>query len=243
MKKILSVFSLIARGSIYKLFVIIIAMAGCEFFLFNRVLNTALAAENMTALEGLITQSRIGLVFAGFFLLTTAALCLTGCDMGGRQNYTLKRLPVSPRAVYFIQAAYNFIAFTVLLAAQAIIAFGLCKLFTSKVSPEFVSNQTLFLAFYRSPFLHSLIPLSRLLLWFRNLVMLAALALSTARFPVLQRQGKFAVSAIIVVVATLATFVCSIEFIEPLIVSAAIFVLIITVSLTNALRRDEYDNA
>jgi hypothetical protein len=194
MKKHLSVLMLVARSTIYKLLAVIFVMAAAEGALFYFVLNKALVAQSAgltpAGLEQLFVQSRAAWVYAVSFLLVVALLCMTGCEYGSKQGYTLRRLSVSERSIFLWQAAYNTFCFIFLWAAQIVIVFALCTLYLAKADPSAVSGQTVFLAFYRSSFLHSLLPLEETSRYIRNGILALGLGVSSACFSFRQRRSE-----------------------------------------------------
>ena len=64
----------------------------------------------------------------------------------------------------------------------------------------------MFLAFWRSEYLHALLPMADSALWIRNGLLLISLGLAAAIFPYKQRRGKYSGSAIAMLPYTLITF-------------------------------------
>ncbi|MBQ7983630.1 MAG: hypothetical protein IJ302_08670 [Clostridia bacterium] len=204
MKKYLSVFAMLARGSFFRILLLLCLMAAgqCGRFLHrlqneltlyeSRVQQFAGEAAELTRLESLINVSTVSGTFAAAFLLICIVLCLPGCGWGANCGYTLRRLRISERAVFVIQALYNAMVFVILWAAEVLICLFLCRAYVNAADPSLVSHQTVGLAFYRNDFLHSLLPMADITVWIRNIIMLAVLSLAAASFPSNQRRGKFA---------------------------------------------------
>ena len=186
MRQHLSVLTLLTRSTIYPIAVLLAVMAAVEAVLFS----LAMGANGTLSLTGMIRSSRIVWVFGAAFLLLTVLLCRTGCEFGSRQGYTLRRLSISERAVFAWQWGYNTACYLLLWWWQALIAFALCLWYASQAGPELVGSQTIFLAFYRSELLHSLIPLEEVSRWVRNGVMALGLGACAALEPFLQRRKK-----------------------------------------------------
>lgn len=198
MKKHLSVFMLMARSSIYKILGLLALMAAVEGALFCFVLSRG-DVGGAYSLELMIQQSHILWVFGAGFLLMTLLLALTGCEGKSKCGYTLKRLSVSERWVFFWQSVYNVLCYLLLWAVQILIAVALCRLYEGLAAPEYVSGQTVFLAFYRSDFLHSLLPFEDAVFWVRNAAFALSLGVCAARFPLAQRAGKRFTEVIVLV--------------------------------------------
>ena len=203
MKKHLSVFGLYARGSIYKILGILSVTFLAEALLFiHGVRQTVttyheLLRADLVSLsdpERVVEQSGLFLCFAIALVLITAVLCLPGCAFGSQTGYTLRRLRIGERATFFHQATYNILVYLFFLATQAVVLFFLGLYYTRTVPEAFVTNQTLFLAFYRNEFLHAVLPLSDWTLWLRNAFTVAALGFCAAEFPYRQRRGGYALA-------------------------------------------------
>ncbi len=210
MKKHLSVLMLIAGSTIYKVLGLLAFMAAAEGALFTLTLRGSLTAYEaglgMTAIETVFLRSRVSLVFAVCFLLLMVLLCTTGCEYGSRQGYTLRRLSVPEQSVFLWQALFNSFCLLLLWAAQLAVALALCRLYAVRAPSGLVSGQTVFLAFYRSSFLHSLIPLSEVSRWARNIFLVLSLGAASANFSYRQRRGKIGAGAIAMASITLVFF-------------------------------------
>ena len=210
MKKYTSVFGLFARSSIYKILLIIAAMATVQTSLFLTAFNKQMTAYEsgvgLPALEQVLDYSDFYLIFIVGFVAISVLLCLTGTSFSSKTGYTLDRLSVSERAVFFCQAIYNLLVFIILWTAELALCFGLSIYFIKNAPAEAVSNQTIFLAFYRDSFLHTLLPLSEVLLWIRNIFLLIALTIATAEYPYKQRRKKLGLSAMAMIIFTVVFF-------------------------------------
>jgi hypothetical protein len=213
MRKHLSIFMLIARSTIYKVLGIFIIMTAAEISLFYYVLNknTVVGAvgQSSISLESLVVQSRISWVFAIAFILVSILLCLTGCEFKSKQGYTLRRLSVTERNIYLWQALYNTCCYFFLWIIQLFVALVLCKLYLARFDMSTLSNQAIFLAFYRNSFLHSLLPLDEISRFVRNVALIIGLGTSSACFPFRQRRGKIGVDFIVLVSMGIVFFVRS----------------------------------
>lgn len=189
MKKHLSVLELMARSTIYRVFVLLISMVAVEAGLFWFQLSQG-PNENGFSLEMVIRQSHISWVFGVFLLLLTMLLCQTGLETNSKQGYTMMRLSISERWVFFWQSVYNSICYLILWMVQVLIAMILSFLYVSKAPAEYVTNQTMFLAFYRNDFFHALLPFEDGMIWVVNIMVFVTLAICVARFPMVQWRGK-----------------------------------------------------
>ena len=206
MKKHLSVLMLCARSTVYKMLGLFFAMAAAEILLFGLTLRGVPAGPPL-GLEAAFDASRVSFAFAAAFLLLCALLCMTGCEYSGsRPSYTLRRLSVSRRTVLFWQSVYNILCLFLLWAVQLFVALLLCRLYMSKADPATVSGQTVFLAFYRNKFLHSLLPLAETSRYIRNLMLIVGLGVTAACFPQRQQRGQMGIAVIPLALIAAAVF-------------------------------------
>ena len=206
MKKHLSVLMLAARSSVFKVLALLLLAAGLEGLALWLTLARSSSWSCPVSLEGLIESSHIGWIMAAALVLLTAILCLTGCEFGSKQGYTLRRLRVSERSVFFWQSAYNAVCLLGFWAVQTGVALAFSAWYAANAPAGEVTGQTVFLAFYRSGLLHSLLPLSDWLRWLGNLLALLGLALASAQFPVRQRRGGWGKGVVFMLVFTIALF-------------------------------------
>lgn len=198
MKKHLSVLMLLVRSSFYKLLALLAAMAAVQTALFY----LALRAEPELALPALFSKGRTGLICGAAFVLYTAVLCLTGCELGSKQGYTLRRLSISERSVYFWQVGYNLCCYLLFWFVQLA-----AVLFISRLRMAHTGGpQDVYLMFYQNSFLHSVLPLDETSRYVRNAAMVVAMGCVTAYFPLCQRRGGFAISTVFMTGVTVCFF-------------------------------------
>lgn len=209
MKKHLSVFSLIARSSIYKLLLLFLLLAAAESVLFCLRLQSTLSAAAALQLEPdgmeyVFTGGKVFWSSAVIFVLMTAQLCRVGCDFGSSQSYTLRRLRITEKSVFIWQTIFNILSFLMLWAVQLGVAMALCHAYVSVVQET--SGQAIMLAFYRHKFLHSLLPLSDVSRYIRNIALVLALGIGAAKFSWNNRRGKLGVEIIALTALTVVFF-------------------------------------
>lgn len=200
MKKYGSVIMLFARSTIYRQLILLAAMAAAEATMFW------VAMQTLASLEATFAQSRISWACAVFFLLFTAVLARSGCDRGAKTGYTLRRLRIGHKSVFFCQSAYNAVCYFIFWAVQTAIVFALFRYYTAVADASYVGSQSLLLAFYRDDFLHSLLPLEETSRYVRNGILAVCLGIATAYYPMCQRAGKTAFEPIALVCLTLPFF-------------------------------------
>lgn len=215
MRKHWSVFYLMVRGSFCTVVGLLLAMTATQAGTFAYVLRQTLQASEAgigtpATLEILWERSGAAWLLGVTLILMTTVLCAHGSN--SKTGYTLKRLSISERTVFLWQALYNGICYLMLLVVQLILAVILSAWYVRSVGAEMTSPQTIFLAFYRSDFLHSILPMEELSRWLRNVVMLFGLAITSAGFSFRHRKGKMGLNVIAMVVLVLVFFVRGIGF-------------------------------
>ena len=243
MKKHISVFGLFARSSACSVLVILILLCAFEILSFHIQLQDALdtygATGEMPPLERMFSYASTDVLFKGALVLVTLVLCLPGCSFKSRTGYTLCRLSVSERATFFHQAVYNVLIYLVLMATQLTVAYGLARYYIAMAPAECISNQTLVLAFYRSEFLHSLLPLEDVGLWVRNGLLLLSLGLAAAEFPYRQRRHKFSAVIVGLVLYTIGCFNRSIGSHGNTVLTVAIALTVLGAVIHTLVSKDE----
>lgn len=206
MRRYAALFQLMVRSTIYKLLAVMAVMGAVQVGLF------AFQAQKMWSSAQIV----IGEMYypAGVFypygiadVVSSANLSLVWlwgvvifCEilvfMAGRGSlYTLDRLGLSQRGRNLLYSLYHTMALVVLFAFQAAVAVGLCLLYSKMVDGAYVGPQTIFLAFYRVPLFHSVLPLGDWFRWLFNLVLLVSLGIATAEGGQIIRNGKRPVAA------------------------------------------------
>ena len=214
MKKYISIFELFARNTIYKILLVLVAMGAAQIAMFRKVMQEWIPQDyyemNIQTvehymLEYMVDQSH-SVIFMGIaFVLITAILCWNGCNLGSKSSYTLQRLQVKEKTIFMMQGIYNSLCYILLLAVQTGIFFIQSNLYTAQAGH--VTNQTVFLAFYRNGFMHSILPLEGMARWICNILIIVGCGLVTAVFSYLQRRGKVAWSVFAVVICVILGYV------------------------------------
>ena len=212
MKRYRSVFSLFVRSSFWKVLAILLLLPAVEFGIFYPMLQKEIKGFSQSVpggfapAEKLLTSSGIYWWFAGALILLSIVLWLPGCEFNEKTGYTLRRLSVTEKEVFVMQASCNAAAYLMLFLMQALTGFALCSIYTALAPERLVSNQTIFMAFYRSPFLHALVPLEESSLWVRNGFLILTLGCAGALFPYVQRRKQFPFSPVFLLIVTVLFF-------------------------------------
>ena len=181
MKRYTSVFMLLARSTVYKLLAILLGTAAAHTAAFYLL-------KPGRTLEGTFDHIVMQVIFGAGLVLLTLLLVSTLSESGGKLDYTLRRLRVGHRTLFVSQCVYNVACCLIFWAAEVLTIFALCRVW--EAGQEEISHQLVYLAFYRSEFLHSLLPLDDVTRYVRNLLLFGGLGVAGACAPVIQRRGK-----------------------------------------------------
>lgn len=188
MKKHLAVFMLIIRYSFYKILGLLAAMTVIETGLFWFALRKG-GSQDGFGLEYVIEKSHIAIVFwIMFVILDVILISFVGYEKQETHRYTLMRLSVTRKEIYFLQSSYNILCYVMFWAVQAFIVIFFSFLYVQNAPAEWVTEQTVFLAFYRSQFMHALLPLEDFPYWIQNVLMCIVLGFTSADY--LKEEGK-----------------------------------------------------
>ena len=197
MKQHGSVFMLFVRSSFYKVLLLLLAMIAAEGIWFYKTIQGMLEKNQtegnfpvMTP-EVVFEEAHLMVFFALAVIILTAILAYVGRSTSGHQEYTWYRLSITPKSIFLWQTLYNCCCFLLLWFVQAAFAVGLCLYYVKTADAGAVTHQSLFLVFYREPFLHGLIPLQHIWYWIRNVLLFCSLGFAVAYAVHRARQGKY----------------------------------------------------
>ena len=199
MKRYLSVFEMITRSSIYKVLLILATMVVTEMAFFYHTMQVS----NEISIEGYIEECPYSWIFRVAYLLITIVIVLPGMNIGSVQSYTLKRLSIKESRVFWLQALYNLLAYVLLWGTQLVVLMVSITIYLKNLpAGAVITNQTMFLAFYRNEFMHTILPLEDVPGWTILALIAITGALATATFSKIQRSGKFGFELLILAAAT-----------------------------------------
>lgn len=203
MKKYISATGLFARSTLWRVMAILLISAAVQLIMWGLEFNSSVQAYNeaqisMPTPEKIIERSAADVAFRITLTLLTVTLCLPGASRRSHTEYTLGRLAVSEREIFFCQAAYNAAVYIMLFAVQTAVLATMVFIYRIAAPAGCVAPNIAYLAFYRNKFMHSILPLEDVRLWVRNIALVPILALSAAEFPSLRRRGR--ISAMLVAV-------------------------------------------
>ena len=183
MKRYLSIFMLLSRSVLYKLLAIFFGTAALHAAVYFLLRNQ----RNIRNIEAIYNHWGMKTVFGVGLVLTTMLLISTLSQSGSKLDYTIRRLRIGNQSLCVCQSVFNTACFLMFWAVEILVALLLCRLWVSSMEVE--SHQTVYLAFYRSELLHSLLPLDDVSRWVRNFVVFICLGICSACAPVIQRRG------------------------------------------------------
>lgn len=196
MKKFVSIFGLFAKMSFYKIILIFVILSVLQLSLYGIRLNGVLTEEinNIPMLE-----ETFNFIYPLSFLACLCMVCkvlISSSNHSEKTAYTVQRLQTGEKAFFYIQTAYNAFMLSILFFVQVLLLFIMCKYYIYKAPSELVSDMSLFFAFYRVDFLHSILPLDDTSMVVGNLSIIIGLSFSCALFSFKSRHGKFSYSII-----------------------------------------------
>lgn len=191
MKRYISVFEMIIRSSIYKVIGILALLSMVELGTFFIAFQQPLASIQPN-LEELIDQSHFVYMFGIAYLLMTVALVLPGTNIGSMQGYTLQRLRIKEKKVFLLQCIYNVLCYVLLWATQLGVLLVASSYYMAHKTDAVLTNQTVFIAFHRNEFMHSILPMQDVVNWLLLVGIIIGTGCFAADFTRMQRRGKVA---------------------------------------------------
>ncbi|MDE7225167.1 MAG: hypothetical protein K2O34_15480 [Acetatifactor sp.] len=173
----LSLWALLARCSIYKVLAVLAVMVSTETVLFYKCLRSGGDYYSLTAV---MENSHLSAVFLAALGLVYI-LAWTEGRLDTKSSAFMQRLRLSGSGIFIIKTAYNMACILMLFMTQIWLAVWLINIYGREMAQIYASPQRLFLAFYRIDFLHCLLPMADMGKWVRNLLLLLAFGMETAR--------------------------------------------------------------
>lgn len=191
MKKYLSVFTLIARESLFRipLLWILSAVAQTVSFVYSVVYkDVQLNAIFSRAFE--YDGISVFVIFGITLLLTGLLLIKTGMEFRTKSGYTLRRLRIEEKKVFLVQAVYNGLMLFLLILFETVLIFALLNFGYMRIEEKLVTNQSVYLSFYESGFVQNVFSGRDALRAVRNILTVSSLGFSLSAFTFLWRRGK-----------------------------------------------------
>lgn len=223
MRNYLSVFSLLIKRSFGKIMTLLLLLTSVQSLWFIRNLSSDNANQNefmdgegiyyLLGIEKILENDEIliGLSAVGFIILTIL-LCLMGCEFSDKQGYTLRRMNITEKQVFICQSIYSTAVYGIFIMLQAAMFYAFCLIYVDFADGHqnafegLISNQTVFLAFYRSDILHALMPLDDILKHISNLTMITVLGMATASVSYFARRKKTFIETFILIPVILLNY-------------------------------------
>jgi len=167
----LSMWALLARGSFYKILLLLVILVLLEVISFYGSPGGG---------ARFLDRSRMGLMYLNG--VGQAAVILSRCEslLDGKCGGTLMRLRVTQKRFFVIKVIYNILCLVLLAVVQIWTAVVLVKAAGMEAGGGELPPQYVFLAFYDNPFLHVLLPMADISWWVHDLLMTAALGMAAA---------------------------------------------------------------
>lgn len=182
MNKHLSVLAMWARSNLRRVLVLLGLMAVLEAALFAVQLGRLSGGALEEILKGVPVIAAITLQVYMFFL------CYSGDEEKG-VGYVLGRLSLREETAILWKGVCNAVYLLLFWAVQAVLAVLFAQWYAASLDPARGSAQTVFLAFYRVPFLHGLLPLGEWTGYVRNLLVVLGLGLESGAAAYRWRRG------------------------------------------------------
>lgn len=189
MKRSISICAVAARQLVWKLLVIVLALAVCEVALFWR----AAASDSFYLM---LQRAKIPLLYWQAIAAVTIASCRQGADRQGKLTYTLSRLPDGEARITTLWAAVYAAAYVIVWAAQVGVLLLLWRRFLA-LNPQITAPKlALLVETYggrnNSGWLHTLLPMDDWLRWLAVLLWYLSLSAAAAQHGFLQRRSRSA---------------------------------------------------
>lgn len=192
-RQITSTWMAASRVLVGKLLIILAVMAAAQTGLFlaqlNQIRNLPRDSGAAITFSSLLSQAGTGKVFFAALTAVTAVCTIQGCRFSGKNIYTLQRLPLGELRTTVLWAMVYLACYIVLWAGQLAAVYGLWRLYLRTFGSGNPGLE-LFVAFYSSSFLHTLLPLAEVSWWLAMAGYGVTLAWSAACFGFFQRRGR-----------------------------------------------------
>ena len=182
MNKHLSVLAMWARSNLRRVLALLGLMAVLEAALFAVQLGRLSGGALEDILKGVPVIAAITLQVYMFFL------CYSGDEEKG-VGYALGRLSIREETAILWKGVCNTAYLLLFWAVQTVLAVLFAHWYAAGLDPASRTAQTVFLAFYRVPFLHGLLPLGEWTGYVRNLLVVLGLGLESGAAAYRWRRG------------------------------------------------------
>ena len=200
MKKYVSILTLMARMSIWKVLLTLLAMAGIQVGLFF-VMD---AGEEQYLLDAL-NRIPFSLVILISMSILSFALAAPWGDRGGRMNNLILRLGMPEKHIFWIQVLFFFLVYWMFILFQGLIMILLCCIH-DWITPGQMDPMAIFVTAYQHPLFHRFFPLHDLMTWIDDLILVLGLSICNAAFPMRQRHRRRSMCTTVMLIYALTRF-------------------------------------
>lgn len=198
MKKTMSVFSLAATTSFWRILAILAVLAATQLLTAYWMLRNQYAPP----LESILDFPVYRFAPAVALTLATVVLLLSHGGTRSRVNYTMARLSLSTRSLLLIYGVYCMGVYLLFWLFQVSTAMATAALFRFLAPPDTFSVQLELLTSYRSVYLHPLFPLADWLFWITTPLIYLGLGVNTAIGMVRNWEGKVYLPPVVFALST-----------------------------------------
>lgn len=192
-KKYLSLYDLLLANGGKKIAAVMAAAITAE-----GVLLYIMMGKETLYYENLFARNAALPLIIGFFALA-AVMCNPMKQNKSNLNYTLYRMNLSPKALYFVEIIHLCLVFAAFWGLSLMLLYGFGLYFTQNVSEAANREMGVLLAFARQHELWFLLPVGNLSIAVRNIAGILALSAAIARANFFQRAGKLRLVALLLV--------------------------------------------
>ena len=215
MKQRFSVWTLALRPVFLPLLLLLSAAGVAQYLLFRRALSAAVrqlesgqGLQYAFSFETLVEDGPFALILGIVFLLAALLFFFAAGDTaGGRVNDTLGRLAVPEKEIHLWWSALFALHFLLIAVWQILLLFTMLALWLRSPLGAYAGGHPYLLACWRSPLLHSLLPLGDLTRWIRNLILVPCLGLCLSVGAYFHRRGRRTLLPLWPIGLTIALFV------------------------------------
>lgn len=192
-KQIASTWMVASRALVGKLLVILAVMAAVQMGLFlvqlDEIRNLPQDSGTEMTFSSLLNRAGTDKLFFAALTAVTAICAMQGCRFSGKNIYTLQRLPLGELRTTILWSLVYLACYIILWAGQLAAVYGLWQMYVRTMGSGNPGLE-LFVAFYSSSFLHTLLPLAEVSRWLAMTGYGVTLAWSAACFGFFQRRGR-----------------------------------------------------
>ncbi len=222
MKAYLTALTPAARLTVWKALGIALLAALAEVWRFTTSFCRQMELQEGVGLKDLAETAGLYPIFGTGLVLLCAILVLPGMERSARTGYTFRRLPVDERVVTTLWGAQNTLVLLFYWGSQIAVFLALANWYLQTAPAELVTQQTLVLTCYQTPYLHSLLPMADWPVLVRNLIGCAMLGFSTAVLSFHWRNGRKAFSTLPLTLVAVLAFPVGLDNLIPTLLQLAV---------------------